>query len=256
MFIDFTHRVYYDYGRKSVAKTTDSYAGRNFLKGCDIPVDYAFLSCTPLFRGIKAEEIEQLLHCLHAVQRGYKKGEAIYKMAGTAPAIGLVLSGSVTIANDDVWGNRSVLDSVGPGQVFAETYACLPDEPLMVSVVAAEHTEVLFLRAAQLLSPCATACGRHVQLIRNLLSVSAQKNLTLSRRIFHTSAKTIRERLLSYLSFQAIRQRSDRFSIPFNRQQLADYLGVDRSALSKEMSKMRAAGLIDFQKNRFELKRP
>ncbi|MGN0478382.1 MAG: Crp/Fnr family transcriptional regulator [Hominenteromicrobium sp.] len=213
----------------------------------------ASLPRTPLFRDIRPDEAERLLHCLNAFQRRYEKNGVILRMGSTAPAIGIVLSGSATVESCDVWGNRSVLDRVGPGAVFAETYACLPGEPMMVSVVAAEPTEILFLRAAKLLSPCASACGCHAQLIRNLLAVSAQKNLTLSRRIFHTSAKTIRERVLSYLSFQAIREKSDSFSIPFNRQQLADYLGVDRSALSKELSKMRADGLIDFHKNRFVL---
>jgi len=166
-----------------------------------------------------------------------------------------VLTGSVTIESDDIFGNRSVLDKVGPGQVFAETYACVPNEPMLVNVAAAENCTVLFLKTAQILSPCAVNCRHHGKLIENLLLVSAQKNLSLSRRIFHTAPKTIRGRLISYLSFQAIRENSDSFTIPFNRQQLADYLSVDRSALSKEMGKMRDEGILNFSKNHFELKR-
>lgn len=219
-------------------------------------MDFAFLSRTPLLNGIPAEELERLLDCLQAVRRSYKKGAVICRMGDAVQSIGLLLHGSVTIESDDVWGGKSILDHIGAGQVFAETYACLPDEPLMVSVAAAEPCEILFLRADRILSPCPAACRCHARLIRNLLTVSAQKNLALSRRIFHTSAKTIRGRLLAYLSFQAIRENSACFSIPFNRQQLADYLSVDRSALSKEMGKMRDEGLISFSKNCFELKRP
>lgn len=160
------------------------------------------------------------------------------------------------IESDDVWGNKSILSSVGPGQVFAETYACLPDEPLMVSVTAAEDTAVLFLHAPHMLAPCTQTCTCHAQLIRNLLFVSARKNLELSRRAFHTAPKTIRGRLLSYLSMQAIHAGSDSFSIPFDRQQLADYLGVDRNALSAELGRMRREGLLDFRKNWFHLRRP
>lgn len=216
-------------------------------------MDLDFLTQTQLFRDIPVGELSGLLNCLRAVRRQYEKGAVLCSAGERTASIGLVLSGSVHIESDDVWGNKSILSSVGPGQVFAETYACLPDEPLMVSVTAAEDTAVLFLQAARLLAPCSRACPHHAQLIRNLLFVSARKNLTLSRRIFHTAPKTIRGRLLSYLSMQAIRTGSDSFSIPFDRQQLADYLGVDRSALSAELGRMRRDGLLDFKKNRFRL---
>ena len=167
--------------------------------------------------------------------------------------MGILLSGSVSIENDDVWGNKSILDKIGPGQVFAETYACVPDEPLMISIVATEPTEILFLDMSRVLNICSNACGFHNQLIRNLLSVSLQKNLSLSRRIFHTSSKSIRGRLLSYLSFQATQQGSYDFQIPFSRQQLADYLSVDRSALSNELGKMQKEGLLRVERNHFTL---
>ena len=166
---------------------------------------------------------------------------------------GLVLTGSVLIENNDLWGNTTVLDSVGPGQIFAETYACTSGEPLMVNVVAAEPVDVLFLNMDRVLQVCSHACTHHNRLIRNLLSISAQKNLNLSRKIFHTASKSIRGRLSSYLSYQAIRSGSHSFTIPFNRQQLADYLNVDRSALSNELSKMQKEGLLKVDKSRFEL---
>ena len=147
----------------------------------------------------------------------------------------------------------TVLDSVGPGEIFAETYACTPDEPLMVNAVAAQGTQVLFLEIERVLRLCPSACRHHSGLLRNLLALSAQKNLNLSRKIFHTSPKTIRGRLLSYLSEQAIRSNSSCICLPFNRQQLADYLNVDRSALSNELGKMAQDGLIRVEKNRFWL---
>lgn len=218
-------------------------------------MDVACLAQTPLFRGSTPEEVASMLACLGAVQRAYQKGAVIYCAGDTVQSMGLILSGSVHIESGDVWGNRSILDQAGPGQVFAETYACLPDEPLMVSVTAAADTQVLFLQTSRVLQTCTSACAHHARLIRNLLAISAQKNLILSRRIFHTSPKTIRGRLLSYLSAQALRENSRSFAIPFDRQQLADYLGVDRSALSAELGRMRAEGLIRFRKNEFELLR-
>lgn len=217
-------------------------------------MDVIFLSQTMLFRGISAEEIQGMLGCLGAEQKSYTKGETIYRAGECVQSMGMVLSGSVQIESDDPWGNKSILDRVPPGAVFAETYACVPDEPMMVSAVAAEKTEVVFLHAARLMHPCDTICPGHRRLSANLLRISAQKNLILSRRIFHTTPKTIRGRVVSYLSFQAAREGSGEFTIPFNRQQLADYLSVDRSALSNELSKMQKEGLLSVNKNRFSVK--
>lgn len=216
-------------------------------------MDFEFLTKTVLFQGMMAETVRTVLADCKARQKRYKKGGIVYRTGDTIQEMGLILSGRVSIESDDMWGNRSVLDSVGPGQVFAETYACLPGEPLMVNAVAAEGAEILFLHAGRLFQ---TACrmGRHgEELIRNLLSVTARKNLTLSRRIFHTSPKSIRGRLLSYLSCEAARQKSREFTIPFDRQQLADYLSVDRSALSHELGRMQKDGLLRTQRNYFLL---
>lgn len=217
-------------------------------------MNYNFLANTVLFRGVTAEEAENMLACLKARREAFSRGAVICRAGDTVQSMGLVLSGSVNIENDDVWGNKSIIENIGAGEVFAETYACLPEEPMLVNVVAAEETEVLFLNTDRLLKTCPESCVHHEKLIRNLLSASAQKNLILSRRIFHTASKTIRGRLLSYLSFQAVLQGSCRFMIPFNRQQLADYLGVDRSALSNELGKMKREGLIEFHKNYFVIR--
>lgn len=196
-----------------------------------------------------------MLNCLGAAERGYTKGEQIYHSGDYVTDLGMVLSGSVLIQTDDLWGNTTVLDRIGPGQIFAETYACVPGEPLMVDVVAAEGTQVLFLNVERVLRVCSHTCAHHSKLIRNLLLLSAQKNLNLSRKIFYTSSKTIRGRLLSYLSYQARRNGTPSFTIPFNRQQLADYLNVERSALSNELSKMQRDGLLVVEKNHFTLTR-
>lgn len=216
-------------------------------------MDFISISKTALFRGATPQEVEGMLTCLNAERRCFSKGQMIYRTGDVAASLGLVLSGSVLIENDDVWGNTTVLDSVGPEHIFAEAYACAPGEPLMVNVVAAETTEVLFLNIDRVLQVCSHACAHHNKLIRNLVSISAQKNLNLSRKILHTASKSIRGRLLSYLSYQAVRSGSRSFTIPFNRQQLADYLNVDRSALSNELSKMQKEGLVRVDKSHFDL---
>lgn len=219
-------------------------------------MDLKFLSKTPLFHGNSTEEIGKMLDCLRAEKRRYAKGSVIFRAGQTTRLMGLLLSGQVSVESDDIWGNKSMLDHLGPGQVFAETYAALPQQPMMVSVVAAEAAEVLLLDMDRLLHQCFHQCAHHGRLVANLLAISAHKNLALSRRIFHTAPKTIRGRLLSYLSFQAAQQGRLEFHIPLSRQQLADYLNVDRSALSNELSKMRREGLLEADRNHFILCQP
>lgn len=216
-------------------------------------MDPLFLTKTELFRGADPGEAEELLRCLNASVREYEKGEVICRAGQTVERIGMVIQGGVTIESDDIWGNKSILSHVEPGAIFGETYACIAGEPLLINVVAAEHSRILFLEIARALDGRAGACPFRAGLVRNLLRICARKNLLLSRRILHTSSKTIRGRLLSYFSEQAQKSGSRRFTIPFNRQQLADYLNVDRSALSGELSKMKAEGVLDYKKNTFVL---
>ena len=215
-----------------------------------------FLASTMLFQGLKPDEIGQILPCLQAEKKTAVRGEVILRAGACTDRMGMVLSGSVQIENDDLWGNKSILNRVMPGEVFAETYALRRDEPMLVSAVAIEQTEILFLDAGRICAPCGKRCEHHETLIRNLLMAAAQKNLQLSRRIFYTTSKTIRGRVLSYLSDQAVRQGKSDVEIPFNRQQMADYLSVDRSALSGELSKMQRDGLLTVHKNHFSLRKP
>ena len=158
------------------------------------------------------------------------------------------------ISCNDIWGNASVLGNVVPGSVFAEVYACIPGQPMLVTVSAVEETSVLFLKIGRVLSPCTNACQFHTKLVGNLLTICAHKSLLLSQRIQHTSSKSVRGRLMSYFSECARRSGSNSFMIPYNRQQLADYLNVDRSAMCNELSKMQKDGLIEYKKNQFLLK--
>lgn len=205
------------------------------------------LTQTSLFSGISQADLSALLSCLAAVERRYSKGAVILAEGEPTQWMGLVLEGRAIISCADVWGKSSILGFAEPGAVFGEAYACVPGEALLISVCAAEETRVLFLNVGKLLTVCGNACPFHARLIRNLLSISAGKNLQLSRRIFHTTPKSIRGRLLSYFSECAKKSGSLTFTLPFNRQQLADYLGVDRSAMSSELSKMQRDGLIQVQ---------
>ena len=209
------------------------------------------LANTALFRGTSPLEAEAMLNCLGAMERGYAKGEQIYHSGDYVTDLGMVLSGSILIQTDDLWGNTTVLDKIGPGQIFAETYACLPQEPLLVNVTAATDGEVLFLSAAPLLEPGNTPCLQHIA--QNLLQISARKNLGLARRNLYTAPKTIRERVMTYFSALAIKNGSLDFILPFDRQQLADFLGVDRSALSSTLSRMQRDGLLTLNRRTVEL---
>ena len=216
-------------------------------------MNFPFLCTTPLFQGTTPEEAETMLECMGAYTRRYGRQETVCHAGETVRSLGLVLSGGVNIEADDAWGNRSILSHVEAGQIFAETYACTPGEPMMVNAEAAEDSQVLFLNVSRILRTCSRSCEHHSRLIRNLLALSARKNLNLSRKIFYTASKSVRGRLLAYLSDQAVRNGSRSFTIPFNRQQLADYLNVDRSALSKEIGRLQREGALKTKKNWFEM---
>jgi len=216
-------------------------------------MNYFFLSNTPLFHGIKENDVAHVLSCLGAREKSYLKNETIFRAGDTVHEFGLVESGSVNIVVNFYWGNSNIFGHMEKGEVFAENYAAIPGKELTCDVVAAEDSMILFLDFKNLLTTCQHACSFHHKLIHNLLRISAQKNLNLTSRMMHTAPKSLRDRLLSYLSEQAMINGSTRFTIPFNRQQLADYLGVDRSAMSNELSKMQKDGLITFKKNKFIL---
>lgn len=208
-----------------------------------------------IFKGMSEKEIQLALTSLRYEEKFYKKGETILHAGSTTRKMGIVLSGSVTIENIDILGNKTILSHVSVGDFFAETYAFLTNEPMAVDVCANENCKIFFLNIGNITAsyPSGSESWK-TKLIANLLTISTQKNLLLSNRIFHTTSKTIRGKLISYLSFISVKKQKNEFKIPFDRQQLADYLNVDRTALSKEIGKMQKEGLIICKKNHFILK--
>jgi CRP-like cAMP-binding protein len=210
-----------------------------------------------LFQGIRETDLMPLLSCLAAKLRHYDKGEYVLAGGEKASSFGLVLSGRVQVAVDDFYGNRTILAQEEAGGLFGESHACAcassQREGFPFSVSAAEDSDIMFIDCRKLSSPCTNACSFHKQLIQNLLGIVSRKNIALTQKIEFTSRRTTREKLLAYLSAQAQKAGSSRFTIPFNRQELADYLAVDRSAMSAELSRMRNDGLLIYNKNQFEL---
>lgn len=209
------------------------------------------LPATPLFLGLTEEEVRAALVALDTRRRPFVKDELLLQAGQRVTHLGLILAGQVHIEHLDVWGSTTLLGQAGEGDLFAETYACLPGEPLLVNVTAACDGEVLFLAAGRLLDP-GTERWRQ-QMARNLLQIAARKNLGLARRNLYTAPKTIRGRVTAYFSALAVQQGSLRFTLPFDRQQLADFLGVDRSALSSTLSRMQREGLLELGRRTVEL---
>ena len=215
---------------------------------------FPVLHSSRLFSGISEEELTAMLSCLNAERRDFPKDAFLLRAGDTVESIGLVLSGSVLILQEDIWGNRNILSKVGPGQTFAAAFACAPDAQLNASVVAETPAAAMFLNIARVLNVCPSACSHHSRIIRNLLGELAEKNLRFSEKLTHMGQRSTRAKLMSYFSAEAQRLGTYEFDIPFSRQQLADYLGVERSGLSVELGKMRGEGLLDFHKSHFVLR--
>ena len=212
------------------------------------------LRTSGIFSGISEEETEKMLHCLEVRPETFQKDEYILRAGDRVEAFGLVITGKVLIIQEDFWGNRNILAAVGAGHCFAETFACSPGAVLNVSVIAETNVQVLFLNVKRILTTCPSTCSHHNRMIRNLLSELAEKNLRLNEKITHLGQRSRRAKILSYLSAEAQRHGSAEFDIAFSRQQLADYLSVDRSGLSMELSRMQEEGLLEYRKNHFVLK--
>lgn len=193
----------------------------------------------PLFNGIKAENLSEMLICLSAKEKSFKKGDTVLAEGDSASSFGIVLQGSVQLIRIDYYGNRSILASIGSGQLFGEAFACAGLEAMPIDITAQEDTVILLIDAFSISHPCKKACSFHSQLILNLLNIVSRKNLLLHQKIEITSKRSTREKLLTYLFIQAKQAESNTFSIPYNRQELSDYLGVDRSGLSAQISKLR-----------------
>ena len=219
-------------------------------------MDIEVLQKMPLFIGMTDKEITALLKSLDARKQDYEKNDLILHAGSKPGVIGIVLSGSVTILSDDIWGNRTILSHIEKGGIFAEAYALLEDVPMLVDVMANEGCSILLLKTKGILNSVVSQNSWDYKFLRNLLLISSKKNLNLSGRSFHTSPKTIRERVMSYLNTLSLQNDNTEFDIPFDRQQLADYLNLERSALSKELGKMQKEGIIETRKSHFKLLTP
>lgn len=212
-----------------------------------------FISRTPLFKGISPDELEGILVCLQARKSMYQNQEIILLEGQPVTSVGIVLSGRVQVIKEDYLGNRTIMTEIEPGNLFAETFSCAQTAEIPVTVISAADSSVLWLNYYSIITLCPAACGYHNQLIRNMLSILASKNLMLNQKMEYLAKRSTREKLLAYLSDQAVRQGRSEFVIPFNRQELADFLCVDRSAMSNELCKLRDEGILSFHLNNFTL---
>lgn len=209
-----------------------------------------------LFRQIEEVRLMAMLRCLGAQVREVGKNQMIFREGDPAKYVGIVLSGSAQVVLDDYYGNRSIVANIEPAQLFAESFSCAETEVLPISVEASSDSEIMLIDCRRILTLCSNTCEFHHQLVKNLLRVVSVKNLMLNQKIEFTSKRTTREKLMAYLLFQAKKNGSSSFTIPYDRQALADYLGVERSAMSAELGKLRREGVLECRKNAFVLLKP
>ena len=208
---------------------------------------------TGLFEGIEDVEMDTMLKCLGAFSHRYSKGEFLFRRGDHTDCLGVILTGNVREVREDWWGNRTVIADFGKGQVICTDYACSSD-PLDVSVVATEPTEVVYLDVGRVANVCSSSCEFHNRLVKNLMRSLANISMDMNRRLDQLSKRSTREKICAFLSDQARAAGSSDFVIGMNRQEMADYLGVDRSAMSSELGRMQRDGILEFQKNHFVLK--
>lgn len=214
---------------------------------------FEILKKCPLFNDIAEEDLSTLLECLEAKIYKFDKKETILAEGEEAKNIGVVLSGSVQVTQMDIYGNRSIVANASEGELFCEAFACADEKELPISVISNEKCEIMFISCERVLHSCCNACAFHAKIIYNLMKNMARKNILFHQRIQITAKRTTREKLMEYLMIEARKNGSKSFAIPFDRQELADYLEVDRSGLSAEIGKLKKEGVIDNTKNEFVL---
>ena len=211
------------------------------------------LQTCQLFEGIDNGDIPGMLDCLGAIVRKAGKNSEIMAEGIPADYVGILLSGSAQIEKQDYYGNRSIVNKIAPGELFAESFACAGVKSLPVQVIANEDCEYMLINCQRITVGCSNACCFHSRLIFNLLGIVARRNLAFHQKQEITSHKTTREKLMAYLLTQAKAANSSTFIIPFDRQELADYLSVERSAMSTELGKLKKDGVLDFHRSRFTI---
>lgn len=211
------------------------------------------LHACPLFEGIGDENLLRMLNCLGARVELFDKKYTVIAEGNPARFIGIVLSGSVQIAKTDYYGNRSIVAVAEKGEMFCEAFACAEVKSIPVSIIATQPSQVMLINCSHILHTCENNCGFHQQLIFNLMKSLAVKNISFHQKIEVTSKRSTREKLMAYLMLCAQKAGGSSFSVPFDRQELADYLGVERSGLSVEISKLKKEGIIENSKKHFTL---
>ena len=208
---------------------------------------------SPLFDGIRSADRQTMLGCIGYHFSTFRKGDIVAFEAENIKHVGIVISGAVDMVKEDLWGNKTMLVRVRQNELFGETFACGSDNSSVVTFLVSEDAHILFIPFDRVMHSCTMACKFHHRLIKNMVSIIADKNRDLMRKVEVVSKRTIREKLLAYLSIQAQIQQSRYFEIPLGRLELAEYLCVDRSALTRELAKMKDEGLIDYDKNCFRM---
>lgn len=208
---------------------------------------------SPLCTGMAPDEIAALWNDLRSHRRQYRRGEFIFFAGQEIRQLAVMLSGTVHLVQEDYWGNRNILAQIRSGAMFAEAFACLPHCRSTVDALAVDDVELIAIDAASILSGRTVPESVQVKAAANLLAILAERNVMLTEKIRYLSQRSTRQKLMFYLSDEAARQGSPSFVLPFNRQELADYLSVDRSAMSAELSRMKKEGLLEYEKNHFVL---
>jgi CRP-like cAMP-binding protein len=211
------------------------------------------LARCPLFHTIAEKDILSLLVCLTAKKKEYEKDAFVYRYGDEISSVGIVLKGAIHIVQDDYWGNRTIINRVEPGEMFGESFSFAEKRTVQVNISAPEPATILLIDYKKIITHCSAACTFHTRLIQNIVKHLADQNIALVSKMEFVTQRTTREKLLTYLSTCAHNEKKASFEIPFNRQELADFLSVERSAMSAELGRMRDEGLIAFNKNQFRL---
>jgi len=205
----------------------------------------------PLFQGIARDELEKMLDCLSARVARYNKGRFILTAGDDIKSVGIILSGVVQIIKEDADGNSVIITEINARGLFGESFACAGVAKSPISVAAAEDAEIMLIDYRRIVASCTSSCPFHTKLIENMLKLVAQKNLLLNQKIDVLSKRTIRGKVMCFL--EAAGGGPGPFTIPYNREEMAQYLCADRSALSYELCRMRDEGIIKFSRNTFEI---
>ncbi len=218
-------------------------------------MEYYFevLQKTELFGGLAPQDVESMLHCLGYLKKSYPKGDMIWNAGAKIESFGIVLAGQVQVIREDYFGKRSMIAAIAPGGIFGEAFVCAGLKKSPVAVSAGAQSEILFLNIDKVLTSCQNACVFHSELIKRMVRMLAGKNLALNEKMDFLSRRTTREKLSAYLLTEYGSQKRNPFLLELDRNGLADYLSVDRSAMSRELSRMKEEGMIDYWKNSFKI---